>query len=238
MMLATVDFNSPLTWAIIIGWIMSVVLHEWAHGFVAYLGGDYTIRERGGLSLNPLQYIHPVNSILLPIIFLMMGGIPLAGGATYIRRDLLRNSFWGMAVSLAGPGMNVILFLLLSLPFHPWVGWVDVNSAAGASTKPVYLFLAAQAQLQIMAAIINLFPLPPLDGFQAVASFMDEKARRMLMQPQVAIVSLVVLFAIISQTSVIQGIYMVTDRVLLRLGFGYSAISFMSDAYNFALFGA
>src|SRR4051812_20513531 len=116
IMLATVDFNSPLTWAIIIGWIMSVVLHEWAHGFVAYLGGDYTIRERGGLSLNPLQYIHPVNSILLPILFLMMGGIPLPGGATYVRRELLRNRAWGMAVSFAGPAMNVLLFLLLSLP--------------------------------------------------------------------------------------------------------------------------
>ena len=68
--LAAVDFQSPLTWAILIGWIMSVVLHEFAHGLVAYLGGDYTIKERGGLTLNPIQYIDPVISLLAA------GGLP------------------------------------------------------------------------------------------------------------------------------------------------------------------
>ena len=91
-MLAAADFSNPLLWAVIIGWIFTVVLHEFAHGLVGYLGGDYTVRERGGLSLNPLQYIDPVNSIILPAVFLMMGGIPLPGGATFVRRDLLRKA--------------------------------------------------------------------------------------------------------------------------------------------------
>ena len=50
---------------------MSVVVHEFAHGLVAYLGGDYTIRERGGLTLNPLQYVDPVMSIVLPVVVLL-----------------------------------------------------------------------------------------------------------------------------------------------------------------------
>src|SRR3954469_9534118 len=104
-MLAAANFQNPLLWAVLIGWILSVVLHEFAHGLVGYLGGDYTIRERGGLSLNPLQYVHPIYSLLLPAIFLVLGGVPLPGGATYIRHDLLRSRWWDSAVSLAGPAM-------------------------------------------------------------------------------------------------------------------------------------
>src|SRR5262245_49104945 len=122
--LAVVDYSDPLLWAAFIGWILSVVLHEFAHGIVAYWGGDYTIRERGGLTLNPLQYIDPVMSLLLPAIIFVTGGVPLPGGVTYIRRDLIRTRGWRVATSLAGPAMNVILFLLLCLPFHPTIGWL------------------------------------------------------------------------------------------------------------------
>ena len=115
-MLAMANFGNSLFWAVLIGWIMSVVLHEFAHGIVAYWGGDYTIRERGGLTLNPLQYVDPVFSILLPIVFLCMGGIPLPGGSTYVRRDLLRGRGWNSAVSLAGPLMNFLIFLGLHHP--------------------------------------------------------------------------------------------------------------------------
>ena len=86
-----VDFQNPLVWGVILGWIITVVLHEFAHGLVAFWGGDYTIQQRGGLTLNPFQYIDPIFSIILPVIFLAMGGIPLPGGSTFIRRDLLRN---------------------------------------------------------------------------------------------------------------------------------------------------
>src|SRR3954465_3801689 len=103
VMLAAVDFANPLLWAVFIGWILSVVLHEFAHGVVAYWGGDYTIRERGGLTLNPLQYVDPVGSLLLPIVFLILGGIPLPGGVTYVRTDLLRSRAWSAMMSLAGP---------------------------------------------------------------------------------------------------------------------------------------
>src|SRR5438067_13601707 len=100
-MLSAVNVQNPLLWAVLIGWVLSVVLHEFAHGLVAYLGGDYTIRERGGLTLNPLQYVDPVMSIILPMVFLALGGIPLPGGATYVRTDLLRSRLWATAVAAA-----------------------------------------------------------------------------------------------------------------------------------------
>ena len=145
-MLAAVDFRNPLFWAVFIGWIMSVVLHEFAHGIVAYWGGDYTIRERGGLTLNPLQYIDPVGSILLPILFLLMGGVPLPGGSTYIRRDLLRSRAWEAAVSLAGPAMNFLLFLACAIPLHPEsAGWIR---RATRRWTPAQRLLATMAVLQ------------------------------------------------------------------------------------------
>src|SRR5437867_1245658 len=123
------SFSNPrLFGAVLVGWIISVILHEFAHGVVAYWGGDYTIRERGGLTLNPLQYVDPLFSIIVPVIILFLGGVPLPGGVTYIRRDLLRSKAWETAVSLAGPLMNFILFIACAIPLHPKVGWLDAKA--------------------------------------------------------------------------------------------------------------
>ncbi len=127
-LLAAADLGHPLFWAVMIGWIMTVVLHEFAHGLVAHWGGDYTVRERGGLSLNPIQYIDPVNSLLLPAVFLAIGGVPLPGGVTYVRNDLLRSRAWESAVSLSGPAMNVLLFCAGALALHPAVGWLPAGA--------------------------------------------------------------------------------------------------------------
>src|SRR4029077_11982516 len=88
---------------VVILWIFSVCLHEFAHAWVAYRGGDYTVRDKGYLDFNPLRYVHPVTSILLPVLFLVIGGIGLPGGAVYINTSLLRSAKWETAVSLAGP---------------------------------------------------------------------------------------------------------------------------------------
>jgi Zn-dependent protease len=234
LILAAVDFQSPLTWAILIGWIMTVVLHEFAHGIVAHLGGDYTIKERGGLTLNPIQYIDPFGSILLPAIFLMLGGIPLPGGATYIRRDLLRTRGWDAAVSAAGPAMNFLLFLLLSLPFHPAIGWIKVDPDAPETWKLAHMFLATMAQLQMIAVVINLIPLPPLDGFQIVAAFMDEQTREKLMS--MSMISFIVLFLVITRASGLwDWIYETTARIYLWLGYDAEFLYFLARAYNESL---
>ena len=71
---------TPLLGAVLICWIFSVCVHEFSHAIVAYWGGDTSVRQRGYLSFNPFCYIHPVTSILLPCVFLLMGGVPLPGG--------------------------------------------------------------------------------------------------------------------------------------------------------------
>ncbi len=74
---------------------MSLCLHEFGHALAAYLGGDTSVRDAGYLTLNPLKYSHPLLSIIMPVLFLMMGGIGLPGGAVYINRHALRSSTWG-----------------------------------------------------------------------------------------------------------------------------------------------
>ena len=236
-MLAAVALDNPLTWAILIGWILSVVIHEFAHGVVAHWGGDYTIKERGGLSLNPLQYIDPVMSIILPAVVLMMGGIPLPGGVTYVRRDLLRSRAWDAAVSAAGPASNFILFLLLSLPFHPTIGWITPPPAAQAPN--FHIFLAAMAQLQMIAVILNLVPIPPLDGFNLISPWLPADLRQKLSTPPISTIAFLVFFLVLWKSPApIRAIYELTMRIQLWMGFDVDAMVMMARCYNIALFGS
>src|SRR5437667_67761 len=95
----------------------AVCIHEFGHAWAAYRGGDYTVRDKGYLTLNPLHYTHPVYSLLMPVVFMMLGSIGLPGGAVYIERHLLKSRAWDTWVSLAGPAMNVPMVLIISLCF-------------------------------------------------------------------------------------------------------------------------
>ncbi|HVO69994.1 MAG TPA: Clp protease N-terminal domain-containing protein, partial [Aggregatilineaceae bacterium] len=118
--------NSLFTFIfVLVGWVFSVTLHEFCHALVAYLGGDYTVKDKGYLSFNPLKYAHPMLSIGLPLLFLALGGIGLPGGAVYIDRHRLKNKWWSAAVSAAGPAANLLLAILLAAPFA--LGLVKTN---------------------------------------------------------------------------------------------------------------
>lgn len=162
------DFNCFIIVTVL--WVFSVCLHEFGHAAVAYRGGDYTVQEKGYLTMNPLRYTDPIFSILLPVLFVMLGGIGLPGGAVYIERSLLRSRGWGTAVSLAGPAMNVILIILLSLGFKS--GLIPSDPSKLATISLAFVF-----QLQVSALLLNLLPVPPLDGFQAIAPWMSEEWR-------------------------------------------------------------
>jgi Zn-dependent protease len=159
---------------VIIGWVFSLCLHEFSHALVAYYGGDYTVKDKGYLTFNPLKYTHPVYSLLLPMVFLMMGGIGLPGGAVYIEKWRLRSREWETAVSLAGPFSNALLALILGMILR----FVPV-SASG-----IWPGLAFLAFLQISALVLNLIPLPPFDGFGALEPYLPMDIRIKLAQTQ------------------------------------------------------
>ena len=234
--MSLIAWDTPLFWAVFIGWILTVVLHEFAHGVVAYRGGDYTIKERGGLTLNPLQYIDPFGSLVLPAVFLLMGGVPLPGGATYVRDDLLRSKHWSALVALAGPGMNLLIFFACALPLHPAFGWVDFG--APEEWTQAQVFCGAMAVLQILAALFNLAPVPPLDGFRALAPYMKEDQRVRLSTPPLSTVLFIGYFIIVWRVPALRAWMLDTmDRILVLIGFEpYHTVAFRM-AFNLALFG-
>jgi Zn-dependent protease len=234
-MLAMVNLQSPIVWAVVLGWIMTVVLHELAHGIVGHLGGDYTVRERGGLTLNPFQYLDPMFSIVVPIFFLLSGGIPLPGGSTSIRHDLLRGRGWSSAVALAGPTTNFLLFLLFALPFHPRFGWIHPQFETEVTAPQ--LFMATMVVLQFLSVLINLIPIPPLDGFGAIRPWLAEEIRAKLSSPQANLIGILLLyFVILGPHGVIQRFYNLEDQTLAKLGFDEFTIGFFGDAFNKVLF--
>jgi Zn-dependent protease len=157
---------------VLVGWIFSLTLHEFAHAFVAYQGGDYTVRDKGYLTFNPLKYTDPLMSIVLPLLFLALGGIGLPGGAVYIETWRLRSRAWQSAVSVAGPSMNILLALALALVLH--IPTVVASAAAPGLSFLVYL--------QITAAVINLIPMPPLDGYGIIAPYLSPEIQQTMLQ--------------------------------------------------------
>ena len=152
---------------VLIGWVFSLCLHEFSHALVAYMGGDYTVRDKGYLTFNPLKYTHPVYSLLLPLLFLVMGGIGLPGGAVYIETWRLRNRNWRTAVSLAGPSSNLLLAIIMGL----------VLRCAPVNFTGIWPGLAFLALLQVTAVVLNLIPVPPFDGYNAIEPHLNENVR-------------------------------------------------------------
>jgi Zn-dependent protease len=150
---------------VIVGWVFSLCLHEFSHSVVAYYGGDTSVKEKGYLTFNPLKYTHPVFSIVLPVVFLLLGGIGLPGGAVYIETWRLRNKRWESAVSLAGPASNLVLAIILAI----------ILNFLPVSSNGIWPGLAFLGLIQISALVLNLLPFPPFDGYRALAPFLNRQ---------------------------------------------------------------
>jgi Zn-dependent protease len=191
-------------------WVFSVCLHEFGHALAAYRGGDYTVKDKGYLTMNPLRYTHPIFSLLMPVVFVMLGGIGLPGGAVYIDRTLLRSQAWESGVALAGPAMNVILILLIGVGFES--GLIPSDG-----TKLATISLAFLLQLQVSALLLNLLPVPPLDGFQAIAPWLPWEWRERLVNS--SNVGLLILFLLLWYVPAVNnGFWNVVDGICSPLG--------------------
>jgi Zn-dependent protease len=154
------------------GWITSVCIHEFGHALVAYLGGDRTVVAHGYLSLNPLLYTNIVLSIVMPVAFLLLGGIGLPGAAVYIDHGAIRTKLWDSAVSLAGPAGTLLCGLLIAIPFlvPNHLEWMVAHVAFFGA-------LAFLGFIEVFALVLNLLPIPGLDGFGIIRPWLPYAAQ-------------------------------------------------------------
>lgn len=162
---------------VVSGWLVSLCLHEYAHALVAFRAGDLAVAERGYLRLNPLKYSHPLLSIVFPVGIVLLGGIGLPGGAVWVDRHKIPGRLRHTLVSAAGPATNVLFALALIAPF-----------ALGVDTTRHQYFWVAVAFLgflQLTASLLNLMPIPGVDGGNALHPWLSPQYRRVydLMAP-------------------------------------------------------
>ncbi|MFB9831590.1 site-2 protease family protein [Actinoallomurus acaciae] len=149
---------------VVSGWIVSLCLHEFGHAFFAWRSGDRSVATKGYLTLNPLKYTDMALSFLLPVLFLLLGGIGLPGGAVYIDRGAIRGRLRHSLISAAGPLANLAFAIVL--------GVVLTQLATSLDHALFWSALAFLAFLQVTAAVLNLLPVPGLDGFGIIEPYL------------------------------------------------------------------
>lgn len=155
--------------------IFAITLHEVAHGFVAMLCGDYTAKLSGRLSLNPLRHIDPFGTVVLPLLMLVFTNF-IFGWAKPVPvdpRNFQRPRRDTALVALAGPASNIVmalfwaavakLGLLLAAHDYQWVG------------VPFAYMGEAGIMINIVLGVLNLLPLPPLDGGNILKSLLSPR---------------------------------------------------------------
>lgn len=170
--------------------LAAVIFHEVAHGYVALRLGDDTALRMGRLTLNPLSHIDPIGTVLLPAL-LLFAGAPVFGYAKPVPVDYtrLRDPKRGMVlVALAGPLTNVMLAALCAAVFHllyRYVSGLDAtHEGAIRFAETVLVPLAVMAKyavvINVVLAVFNLLPIPPLDGGRVLTGILPYQQARLL----------------------------------------------------------
>lgn len=147
--------------------VFSAILHEVAHGWVADRLGDPTARLSGRLTLDPRPHIDPFMTIIVPLLLIVSGSPIIFGGAKPVPVDPfnLRDGRKDLAlVSLAGPVTNIILAIIGSLCLH----FLPVSGILGTIFQLIVSY-------NVLLAIFNLIPIPPLDGSKIVSLLLPER---------------------------------------------------------------
>ncbi|HHS99547.1 MAG TPA: site-2 protease family protein, partial [Thiomicrospira sp.] len=153
--------------------IFAITLHEVAHGWVASKLGDQTAKMLGRLTLNPLKHIDPIGTVLVPLVLLIFGGF-VFGWAKAVPVDTrnFKNPRGDMAwVAIAGPTANLIMAFL-------WAILAKVGMILQTTSPDVGMFLIysglAGVSINLILLILNLIPIPPLDGSRVLSAFLPK----------------------------------------------------------------
>jgi Zn-dependent protease len=186
-------FFEASTWVIPV--IIAITFHEAAHGFVARMCGDDTAWRLGRVTLNPLKHIEPFGTILLPGLLLLLHSPFLFGYAKPVPvnfkglRNPRRDMVW---VAAAGPGMNLALATLAALAFHLVIYLPDTTN------QWVALSLKNALIINVLLAVFNMLPIPPLDGGRIAVGLLPDVLARPLarLEPLGMLILIAVLFLV------------------------------------------
>ncbi len=149
--------------------LFAITLHEAAHGYVARHFGDMTAYQQGRISLNPIRHIDPIGTIALPLLTLALGGI-LFGWAkpVPVNFSALRNPKKDMLwVALAGPVSNLLMAMGWAIFYK--VAWLNPDSYFA---EPLLQMASIGIKINVVLMVLNLLPLPPLDGGRVAISLL------------------------------------------------------------------
>jgi len=162
--------------------IFAIVLHEVAHGWVADKLGDHTARDMGRLTLNPLSHIDLFGTVLMPLLlFWATDGRMVFGYAkpVPINPYNFQDPKKGMALSsLAGPGINLVMamsFAVILRLILPAIAQVSPPNASNWFAPPLVLMCQSGVIINVVLAVLNMIPIPPLDGSRVVYWLLPDK---------------------------------------------------------------
>lgn len=163
MMLELLQNDRPQYFAIIISVIVSIILHELAHGWVAVKCGDRTPIETGHMStLNPLVHMGPMSLMLLAVVGFAFGAMP-------IDPTRLRGKYAESLVAIAGPAMNLLLAILAIIAVGMWYRHGGYDPSINVQRNGM-LLLQVTGMMNLALMLFNLLPIPPLDGSRVAAN--------------------------------------------------------------------
>ena len=157
-------------------------LHEFGHAYAAHRAGDTGVAARGYLDLNPLRYLNPVLSFLLPALYLAWGGLPLPGGAVLVDRTAARKRWQASLISASGPLANVVFAIIAMVAVAIWAPTAPAFDGSGSlifgSHEAFWEGVSFFAFLQVAVALLNLIPVPGLDGYGILEPYLKPETRR------------------------------------------------------------
>lgn len=158
------------------GVLLAITFHEFAHGFTAYKLGDNTAKNEGRLSLNPLDHLDPIGTLMLLFAGFGWGKPVHVNPVNYTRKISMEKG--EAIVSVAGPLTNIILAFLLALIYEALIKFASVEFILSTVGNIIKLMLESAILINIGLGVFNLIPLPPLDGSKIIMPFLPYNAKQ------------------------------------------------------------
>lgn len=199
--------------------MLGIVCHEVAHGYVAYLQGDGTAKYAGRLTLNPIKHLDPMGSLVFVLTSIMGAFVIGWAKPVPVNPNNFRNARAGMVlVSLAGPGTNLILAVLFALALRAVVPLLgnETDFLTSKVLYPLAIIFRAGTDVNIILALFNLIPVPPLDGSKVLAGILPPAlAEKFMMLDRYGLIIVILLLATGVLAKIILPAFFVIRSILL-----------------------